>query len=206
MYSYPFLHYTIFLHNCLLLFLQNLSVTCKDYDSLSKALGEYSGSIKTTTHSYPLLHINMPLLAAALYTHADKAYKQNISVQFNIKNTNLKSNAPEYEISDYACVLLQNAIEACQPGDHINVDINSINDQFDFVVRNPVKHLYSKNELSTFFKKGFSTKENKKQPSSTPHGYGLYYVHKQIKKHNGSIGYDCIEFENKFWIEIRFRV
>lgn len=48
--------------------LANLSVMYKDYDSLSRALQSYSQEFSNPMANYPLLQINMPLLAASLYS------------------------------------------------------------------------------------------------------------------------------------------
>jgi len=143
----------------------------------------------------------MPLLAAALYSLADKAAKDNIIVQFNIKSTDLNSNAPEYELSDFACILLQNAIEASTANDYVNAELYAENGQVYFSVINTVDRFYSKAEMTNFLKNGYTTKTD--NPS---HGYGLCYVHKNLKKYNGTIGFDCIEYDNKYWIKFEIKV
>ena len=51
--------------------------------------------------NYPLLQINMPLLAASLYSMASHAQEKGIALQFDIVNAVLESHAPEHELTDY---------------------------------------------------------------------------------------------------------
>jgi len=44
--------------------LQNLPFSCKDYDSLCNALNQYTACSRVVSQAYPLLQLNIPLLAA----------------------------------------------------------------------------------------------------------------------------------------------
>ena len=114
--------------------LENLPLICKDYDSLCKALSNYTNQYKNTICAYPLLRINMPLLAASLYSLYTQAENKDIHLQFDIVSEFIQSAVPEYELSDYLCILTQNAIEACSPGDTVYIHMLSENGHLHFSI------------------------------------------------------------------------
>ena len=186
--------------------LQALAQTCKDYESLQTALEQYTQSYSKPLHAYPLLQINMPLLAATLYNLASRSEQQEISVHFDIASKLLYSQATETQLADFASALTQNAIEACVPGDHIYVYLLSENNKVKFEIRNPVKCFYSPQDISKFFQKDFTTKENILKADTVPHGLGLYNLLKQVTKLQGKVGGDCIQYEDKYWIIFRLHI
>ena len=117
--------------------LANLPVIYKDYDSLSKALQSYAQEFSGPIADYPLLQINMPLLAASLYSLADHAKEKGITLQFDIATTTLESHIPEHALTDHITILTKNAIEACKEGDTICILLDSKNGSVHFEIRNP---------------------------------------------------------------------
>ena len=197
--------------------LANLSVMYKDYDSLSSALQSYSQEFSNPMANYPLLQINMPLLAASLYSMASHAQEKGITLQFDIVNTVLESHAPEHELTDYITILTQNAIEACKAGDTIYALLDSKDGAVQYEIRNPVSAMISPEEIGNFFKRGYSTKQT--QPGSDAasgradsaaygqaddkHGLGLYYLQTNVTKSGGSVGTDCVCYEGGYFIIFR---
>ncbi len=179
--------------------LQNLDLFCTDYDSLRKALKDNTQTPNNISHIYPLLQINMPLLAASLYSQYLKADAQNIKISFDIRSTRLKSSLNEAELTDLVTILVQNAIEASQPEDTLYASLSSYEGKTNFEIRNPVDHYYSTTDMRMFWQKGFSTKQNKNTNSKNK-GLGLYYLHQCILKHNGYFFADCQEFNHSYWI------
>ena len=190
--------------------LANLSVMYKDYDSLSRALQSYSQEFSNPMANYPLLQINMPLLAASLYSMASHAQEKGIALQFDIVNAVLESHAPEHELTDYITILTQNAIEACKAGDTIYALLDSKEGSVQYEIRNPVPAMISPEEIGNFFKRGYSTKQTQagsdaasKQASSDAtskqaddkRGLGLYYLQTNVTKSGGSVGADCVSYE-----------
>lgn len=186
--------------------LENLPLTCKDYDSLCNALSNYTKQYKKTIQAYPLLRINMPLLAASLYSLYTQAEAQQIHLQFDVVSEVIQSSVPEYELSDYLCILTQNAIEACSPGDTIYVHMISENGQLHFSIRNPSKIFYSPEEINEFFHKGFTTKKDSPKDSSQKHGYGLYQLLSNIRKQHGTICADCLFYDGVYWIVFELEI
>ena len=180
----------------------NLSVICDDCETLKENLLKYSTDFSKPLQAYPLLTINMPLLAASIYSLAAKAYELGINVQFDILSNNLKSNAPENVISDLAAILLQNAIEASSSGNEIYILLSS-DEKTKIEIRNQVDRKVSPEELSSFFKQGYSTKN---KSDSKKHGLGLYYLKKQIHKYNGNVTVNCSNFNDKNWVCIQVEI
>ncbi|MCM1083308.1 MAG: GHKL domain-containing protein [Clostridium sp.] len=186
--------------------LERLPYICKDYDAICAALLKYTNDYKKPLRAYPLLQLNMPLLSATLYNLYVKAYEKNITILFDISSSNIKSYAPEYELSDFINILTQNAIEACEQGDKIYIHIISVGATLQFEIRNPIKQQLSATELSQFFQKGFSTKIEHIKEDGLNHGLGLYYLSNQIKKYNGTIGIDCTRYDNCYWVILNLEI
>lgn len=168
--------------------------------------------------NYPLLQINMPLLAASLYSMASHAQEKGIALQFDIVNAVLESHAPEHELTDYITILTQNAIEACKAGDTVYALLDSKEGSVQYEIRNPVPAMISPEEIGNFFKRGYSTKQTQagsdaasKQASSDAtskqaddkRGLGLYYLQTNITKAGGSVGADCVCYEGSYFIIFR---
>ena len=197
--------------------LANLSVMYKDYDSLSKALQSYSLEFSNPMANYPLLQINMPLLAASLYSMASHAQEKGITLQFDIVNAVLESHAPEHELTDYITILTQNAIEACKAGDTVYALLDSKDGAVRYEIRNPVPAMISPEEIGNFFKRGYSTKQTQagsdaaseradstaSKQADDKRGLGLYYLQTNITKAGGSVGADCVCYEGSYFIIFR---
>ena len=178
---------------------QQLPNVCKDYASICKAL-QTNTQFYAPAKNYPLLQLNMPLLAAALYHLHCQAQERNISIIFDIATKNISSQAPEYQLSDFVHILAQNALEECQSGDTIYIHITtSENAHFHFVIQNPVRKKYTHQEIALFFQKNYSTKQNLKKHNSN-HGLGLYYLAKTLVDYNGTITVACDSYEDKTWM------
>ena len=197
--------------------LANLSVMYKDYDSLSRALQSYSLEFSNPMANYPLLQINMPLLAASLYSMASHAQENGITLQFDIVNSVLQSHAPEHELTDYITILTQNAIEACKAGDTVYALLDSKDGAVRYEIRNPVPAMISPEEIGNFFKRGYSTKQTQSgsdaaseradsaasKQEDDKRGLGLYYLQTNVTKSGGSVGADCVCYEGSYFIIFR---
>ena len=197
--------------------LANLSVMYKDYDSLSSALQSYSQEFSNPMANYPLLQINMPLLAASLYSMASHAQEKGITLQFDIVNAVLESHAPEHELTDYITILTQNAIEACKAGDTVYALLDSKDGAVRYEIRNPVPAMISPEEIGNFFKLGYSTKQTQSGSDAASgradsaaygqaddkRGLGLYYLQTNVTKAGGSVGADCVCYEGSNFIIFR---
>lgn len=183
--------------------MENMTHFYSDYDSLCKAISKQATKYREPLQNYPLLQINMKLLAATMYHQHCIARQQQIQIQFNISTTELTSTFREPKIADWICILMQNAIEACHPGDAIYVDLSCQQGKIHFEIRNPVSRKYTNSEISQFFKKNYTTKTNVPKPDGIAHGLGLYSLMQDLKNTSGSIGADCISYDGQFWMIFR---
>lgn len=185
--------------------LQNLPLLYHDYVSLCNALATHAEEYSKPLHIYPLLQLDMPLPVAALYHQFCIAEKQNISIQFDVTALNLHTSVPQQDLTDYVCILMQNAIEACSNGDNIYVNITQSNKYISFEIRNPITHNYTPNELQQLFQKGYSTKSCGNSKSNS-RGLGLYYLLKKATKHDIRVQTNCIVNNSKNWIIFKLDV
>lgn len=183
---------------------QRLPYVCKDYNSLCQALLKNTSACSKPLHNYPLLQINMPLLAATLYCLSSQAMQQDIFIVFNIGAFELESRASEYQLADFVSILTQNAIEACAENDKIYIRITCVNKRFGFEIRNRVQRHYRMEEINQFFQKKFTTKTEKSQGVS--HGYGLYTLLQEVNKLDGIVSAECIEHCGTYWVIFRLEV
>lgn len=178
--------------------------SCKTFDEITDALNKMV-CVPKSMPSYPLLQINMPILAASLYHQYMTALEDGIHIQFDVQDANLVSQIDEVLLSDLASILLQNAVEESVDGDIIYVRIFTNNSKTTFEVRNPVKRMYPPEEISNFFKKNYTTKRRPK-PDGLPHGHGLSFLKGVIHRNDGKITADCIEFRDQFFMIMKIEV
>ena len=100
--------------------------------------------------------------------------------------------------------MVQNAIEASVSGNNIYISINSSDNKTTIEVRNLVDHQISDSEISLFFSNSYSTK-NKADDNKT-HGFGLYYLNKQVSIYKGSILATCINHNSKYWMIFKLTI
>lgn len=183
--------------------LHNLALFYTDFESLQAALLSYTDTMPQTLKAYPLLQINMPLLSASLYQLYCSCIKKGIHMQFNIANTHLTSTVSEPNLSDYICILTQNAIEACHENDDIYIYLSSEKEHVQFEIRNPIDHYVTTSEIQQFYKKGYSTKS---PTISLERGYGLSYLLQQVQKQKGILFSDCCKYDETYWIIFRLNI
>lgn len=185
--------------------LQSLTTIFTNYTDLCNAINKNTIEYVKPLHAYPLLQINMPLLAAALYRQFTIAEKKQIQIQFDVITENLKSSISESLLTDLCCILVQNAIEACSKTDNIYIRLSSDEQHTTFEIRNSVPKQLSNEEIHLFFKRNYTTKTDtiSQIKQKQPHGYGLYYLHTVTLKNKGRIRADCIKHNNHYWLIFR---
>lgn len=175
---------------------------CHDYDSLRESLLKYTKKYNTVHKCYPLLGLNMPLVASTLHNLTTMAEKKDITMLYDIPSPELKCKVSEHIIVDFLHILTQNAIEATSPGEYIYITLTNQEEVFYYEVQNPVDHFILQDEFNRFFQKGYSTKTNESHPKpefAMPHGYGLSELLSQVNKLGGMVSADCIFHEDKNW-------
>lgn len=178
--------------------IQNLAVICNDYETLRNELLVSTKQYAVPFQNYPLLKINMPLLAASLYHLTTVAEARGIIIRFEILSNEFTSFATEPDLSDFVCIFIQNAVEACARGDVIYVILSSEKEKVRIEVRNPVPDYLTTDEIAQFFQKKYSTKQTEQ---NSERGLGLYYLRRKIMQYKGTITTNCIRYEDgTYWL------
>ena len=188
--------------------MQSLQILCDSANlnvSLANKLREYTNTYTKPFHAYPLLAVDKPLFAASLYSLYLKGEALGINISFNVSSTHLNCSVSEVILSDLSSILLQNAIEASKAGDNIYVAINSSNNATTIEIRNKVDKQITDSEISNFFTYKYSSK-NTKHSFDNQHGFGLYYLKKEIEKCNGKLLASCILFNDNYWMIFRITI
>lgn len=186
--------------------LENLPLICKDYDSLCNSLLKTTKAYSRPMQAYSLLCINAPVLAASLYSLYLKADNLGIHISFHIQNNNISSMAPEYDLADFASILINNAIDECVSGDTINVQLSTRHNISVFEVANPLHHTLEKNEIKKIFNRNYTTKSKSNSDNGKHHGIGLYYLNKKVRSYSGDIYLQCATINDQNWITFSIEV
>lgn len=187
--------------------IQALQILCDSQNTnteFSALLHEYTSNYSKPLHAYPLLMLKSPLFVASLYSLYLDAESKGITVTFDVSCDKLNSPASEIVLTDLASILIQNAIEASKPGNNIYVAINSDDNRTNIEVRNIVEKQITDSEISNFFNNTYSTKNT--DSSNKKHGFGLYYLNKQVNNYNGNILATCISHKDKYWMIFKLTI
>lgn len=162
-----------------LLAITSIVETADDLSSAKEQIRTYTQNVVLTDNLKEVLLSDSKVIAGFLYTKMKLAEMKKIAMKTEIHTNFQQVNVEEYEIVEVLGVLLDNAIEACQPHDEIHVTINRVKDQVEIRVSNP--HVFISNAtFMEMFEKGYTTKN----VQSKARGFGLYNV-KQITEQAG---------------------
>lgn len=184
--------------------IEKLPLVCKDYESLSRTLLSTTEIYRIPSQAYSLLGINAPLLAASLYTLYIKANNSVIRMSLNVHDIYTDGDVPEYDLADFASILVNNAIDECKSGDTINLNLHRNEKKNYLEVVNPLNRKFEYNEMTLMFNKNYSTK-NKVQYDSHE-GMGLYYLRKKISEYGGDVSVQCTTYNGVTYIIMSFEV
>lgn len=147
-------------------------------------LKEYIESIRNSAQdSDNIVQVKNKIIAAIIYNKVCEAKDKNINFKYEV-DSEVSLGLKQHELSEVLNNLLDNAFEAAIKAESIekNVELKIYIEDINKVieVRNniPVNNI---SNMSNFFVKGFSTKEEK------GHGYGLYNVKKIVEANKGLI-------------------
>lgn len=186
--------------------LQALQILCDTNDlneEFSKKLHSYMDTFSKPFHAYPLLMLQSPLFVASMYSLYLNGEAEGIAITFDVSCKTLESRISEILLADLASILLQNAIEASKSGDNIYVKIFSENAKTTVEVRNLVPRYINDAEITDFFSNSYSTKN---KGADKQHGYGLYFLHKQVISNKGEVFATCVTSNDRNWLIFRFTV
>ena len=119
----------------------------KDYDSLVSALADYSANIVSDYRDTELLKINMPIVAGFIHSKMIIADRLGIMLDITIKNHDLVSAMPEYDIIRVAGILIDNALEASQRTDTVRLTLGSSDGKIEIETLNKGQQLTHERRL-----------------------------------------------------------
>lgn len=167
----------------------NMHYTIDNYDDLVKAQSEYIKEMYTenSRQLISLLKISDKILAGFLYSKILSA-KSYIKIDLEVKSLDIISSISEHSLIEIIGTLVDNAFEAAtEDKPNVKITLASSQDKLIFEISNETDNL-SLEEVSRFFDKGYSTKNNIAESKfESKHGYGLYNARKLCKKHGGDV-------------------
>lgn len=178
-----------------------LPYSYKDYDSLVNALADYSANIVSDYNDTELLKINMPIVAGFIHSKMIVADKQGIKLDITIKNRDLVSAMPEYDIIRVAGILIDNALEASQKSDSVHLTIGSSDGKVEIETLNKGDQL-TQELRQQMFNAGYTSKKSDRKL----HGYGLANLKKLVTQYNGQICLDNQQIDGITYIHFDVRV
>ena len=160
----------------------NMHLTIDNYEELVAKQSEYITEIAREDDSrkyLPLLKISDKILAGFIYSKIVRA-PEYVRTDIRVWNKEIVSGISEHHLIEIVGTLIDNAYE-----------IDSQNDKLIFTIKNQVENI-GLGEISHFFEKGFSTKEDGKK-----HGLGLYNAKMLVNRYHGEI---TVEIEERKYI------
>ncbi len=180
-----------------------LPVTHKDYESLSFAISNYSEKISEDFINSKLLNINLPVVAGFIFSKIKEAERSNRKININLKNTMLHTTMPEYDLIKVFGILIDNALEAISEEEHVNLSIDSKNNQIIIVISNKGSFI-DENLRKKIFTNGYTTKNHLSK--GTPRGYGLSNLMELMNHYEGKIYIDNFDINGDNYIEFCIEV
>lgn len=174
-----------------------LPYTYKDYDSLSDAIANYSTFLEEEFNESELLKINLPVVAGFVFSKIKEAEQKGRLISVKIKNRSLITPVPEYDLIRILGILIDNAIEATEPGHTFSLILDSRNDHVRIQTKNEGGEISSELRKKMFVR-GYSTKTSAEVRTSR--GQGLPNLKKLVDHYNGKIYLDNETFHEHTWI------
>ena len=172
-----------------------MHLTIDNYEELVAKQSAYITGIAREDDSrkyLPLLKISDKILAGFIYSKIVRA-PEYVQTDIRVWNKEIVSGISEHHLIEIVGTLIDNAYEACtEEKRQVLIEIDSQNDKLIFTIKNPVEGI-GLGEISHFFEKGFTTKEDEKK-----HGLGLYNAKMLVNRYHGEItvGMEKIEERN----------
>ncbi|MBN2558473.1 MAG: GHKL domain-containing protein [Clostridia bacterium] len=156
-----------------------------DINTVREKMDLYCAELNDDIENKELLLLDNKILAGFLFSKFQEAKEKDISIRYNLSNVKFK--LMDFEFIEILSILLDNAVEACESGEEVQLSLYCKMGFGTIEVVNPTEPV-GMDELDNFFKKGYSTKAPGKR------GYGLSRLSDIVKKYNGEIE---VKNENK---------
>ena len=165
----------------------NMHVTIHDYDELVRAQSAYCKDIygDKSRCNPALQRISDKILAGFLYS---KIISAPADIDIQVLSQEIVTPVSEHALVEIIGTLTDNAFEAATPQKNkVEMVLDAKNDKLIFMIKNQVENL-TMNEISHFFEKGFTTKNNRED-----RGLGLYQANQIAERHKGEITVELLE-------------
>lgn len=113
-----------------------LPYTYKDYDSLSDAIANYSTFLEEEFNESELLKINLPVVAGFVFSKIKEAEQKGRLDLGQDQEPFPITPVPEYDLIRILGILIDNAIEATEPGHTFSLILDSKNEHIRFQTKN----------------------------------------------------------------------
>lgn len=180
-----------------LLAITSIVETANDLPSAKEQIQKYTQHVVMTDKLNEVLLSESKVIAGFLYTKMRLAELKKIQMKINIHTSFQQIHVEEYEIVEVLGILLDNAIEACQPHDKMYVQINRVEEQIEIKVSNPHSYI-AKSTFIKMFDKGYTTKNIQ----SKTRGYGLYNVKQIVLQCGGKLITSNMEIDGRNYVTI----
>lgn len=180
-----------------LLAITSILETAEDLTSAKVQIRHYTNDVIIEGNLKEVLLSDSKVIAGFLYTKEKLAALKKIRLKTEIHANFQDVRVEEYEVVEILGILLDNAIEACQPHDEIHMLINRFENHLEIMVSNPHRHL-SNATFMEMFERGFTTKNI----HSRDRGYGLYNVKQIVLQHNGKLITKNMELGGRNYVTI----
>jgi|GEM_PF-338900 len=180
-----------------LLAITSIVETANDLTTAKEQIQVYTQNVVMTNHLKEVLLSDSKVIAGFLYTKMKLAEAKKIHMKTEIHTNFQQLKIEEYEIVEVLGILLDNAIEACQPHDEIHIAIDRIEEKIEIRVSNPYAFI-SNAMFMEMFDKGYTTKN----VQSKSRGFGLYNVKQIVLQSGGKLITSNTEVDGRNYVTI----
>lgn len=160
--------------------LKMLTTMNADYESIIKSMIKYANQLDMQNDLGKLIKINNEVLAGFLYSKQKLAKEMGIDFEIVVNDYDFSTRLLDYELVEIIGNLINNAFETGVKDNTVKLILSKNQDMDIIEVKNKHPHL-GYEVINSMFKKGFSTKTNKRR------GYGLPNVKEITKKYKGEV-------------------
>ena len=143
----------------------------------------------------------MPIVAGFIHSKMIIVDRLGIMLDITIKNHDLVSAMPEYDIIRVAGILIDNALEASQRTDTVRLTLGSSDGKIEIETLNKGQQLTHEHRQQ-MFDAGYTSKQSNRKL----HGYGLANLKKLVAQYNGQICLDNQQIDGVTYIHFDVRV
>lgn len=175
----------------------------KSYDELVFNLKNYMSQINEVDLCYRLLNIEDPILSGFLSVKLSEAKNKGIDIFNEISVKSINTNIPIPELLGVIGNIFDNAIEEIESNSglkKIEISIYEEKECYIISISNPCRQI-NVNEVSNFFKKGYSTKGD-----SSNRGIGLFNVKNVINHYKGKVIPIIENRQDNLWLLMKIKI